>query len=191
MENKNKIIKLKNEIEDFKNKYNSKQNEISILNENINKGNLLINSKDNRIKELNDMINEMKNKSEESQKEMNDVIIENEKIKNEVKAIELLLTDRENTISAQKNTIPFLTENFNKNINIINKNINDAIMNNEIENNDKGLKIIVEKMQKEIYSLNKKNNIKEQERMKLEKEIFEYNNQFEQIKHEYQLLYEK
>ena len=191
LENKNKIIKLKNEIEDFKNKYNSKQNEISLLNENINKSNLLINNKDNRIKELNDMINEMQNKSEENQKKMNDVIIENEKIKNEVIAIELLLTDRENTISAQKNTISFLTENFNKNINLINKNINDAIMNNEIQNNDKGLKIIVEKMQKEIDSLNKKNNIKEQERMKLEKELLEYNNQFEEIKHEYELLYQK
>ena len=191
LDNNNEIIKLKNKIEDLKKNNNSKENEISILNENINKSNLLINNKDNTIKELNNLINEIKNKNEKSKKEINDVNIENEKLKNEVKSIKLLLTDREHTISAQKNTISFLTETFNKNMNIINENMNKAIINSENENEDKEFKTIVEKMKKEIFTLNKKNNIKEKERMKLEKDINEFQEQYEQIKYEYQLLYQK
>ena len=66
-------------------------------------------------------------------------------------------------------------------------------MNEENKNIDinKGLKIIVEKMHKEIYELNKKNNEKEKEKEHFQKNLNEFNEQYEQIKYDYQLLHQK
>jgi hypothetical protein len=76
---------------------------------------------------------------------------------------------------------------------MINNNINNALSNDETENFDinKGLNIIIEKMQKEIYESNKKISNKEKERIRLEKEINAYNEQYEQIKYDYQILFQK
>jgi hypothetical protein len=46
-------------------------------------------------------------------------------------------------------------------------------------------------MQKEIYESNKKISNKEKERIRLEKEINAYNEQYEQIKYDYQILFQK
>ena len=193
LDNNNEIIELKNKIEEYKNTINTKQNEINVLNENINEKEILIKNKDNQISEYTDIINETKNKNIQNKNEIQNYNIENEKLKNEVKTTKMLLADRERTISSQKNSISFLTKTFNKNINLINNNINNAMMNDENEKFDmnKGLKAMVEKMQKEIVELNKTNNDKEKERIQLEKNLNEFQEQYEQIKYDYQLLYQK
>ena len=193
LENNNEIIDLKNKIEEYNTNMNLKQNEINALNDNINEKELIIKNKDNQLNEYNDIINLSNNKNIQNKNELQNLSIEKEKLKNEIKTIKMLLSDRERTISSLKNSISFLTKTFNKNINTINNNINDAMANDENENFDtnKGLKVIVEKMQKEICELNKKNNEKEKERIRLEKEMNDFNEQYEQIKYDYQLLYQK
>ena len=193
LDNNNEILELKNKIEEYKTTINTKQNEINTLNDTVNEKEILIKNKDNQINEFTDVINETKKKNAENKNEIQTFIIENEKLKNDIKTTKMLLADRERTITSQKNSISFLTKTFNKNINMINNNINNAMHNEENENYDmnKGLKIIVEKMQKEIVELNKKNNEKEKERIKIEKDLNEYHEQYEQIKYDYQLLYQK
>ena len=193
LDNNNEIIDLKNKIEEYNNNLSLKQNEINALNDNINEKELIIKNKDNQINEYNDIINVSNNKNIQNKNELQNLNIEKEKLKNEIKTIKMLLSDRERTISSLKNSISFLTKTFNKNINTINSNINEAMANDDNENFDtnKGLKMIVEKMQKEICELNKKNNEKEKERIKLEKEMNDFNEQYEQIKYDYQLLYQK
>ena len=193
MDNNNEIIDLKNKIDKYKNNLNSKHNEITSLNENINEREIIIKKKDNQINECNTLINEIKNINNQNKNEIQNINLENEKLKNEMKTIKMLLADREKTISAQKNSISFLTKTFNKNMNIINNNINNAMNHEENEsmNINKGLKIMVEKMQKEIYELNKKNNKNEKENSKLEKNLNEFKEQYEQIKYDYQLLHQK
>ena len=135
----------------------------------------------------------MKNKNIQKRNEIQNINIENEKLKNEIKTINMLLVDRERTISAQKNSISFLTKSFNKNMNIINSKINNTMINEENDNIDinKGLKILVEKMHKEIYELNKKNNKKEKEKLQLRKKLNEFNEQYKVINCDYQLLPQK
>ena len=193
LDNNNEIIDLKNKIEECNNNMSLKQNEINALNDNINEKELIIKNKDNQINEYNDIINVSNNKNIQNKNELQNLNIEREKLKNEIKTIKMLLSDRERTISSLKNSISFLTKTFNKNINTINSNINEAMANDDNENFDtnKGLKLIVEKMQKEIGELNKKNNEKEKERIRLEKEMNDFNEQYEQIKYDYQLLYQK
>ena len=193
LENNNEILDLKNKIEEYKTNINSKQNEINTLNENITEKEITIKNKDNQLKEYSDLLNETKTKNSQSKNEIQNINIEKEKYKNEIKTLKMLLADRERTISAQKNSISFLTKTFNNNLNMINNNINNAMMNDDNENIDanKGLKIMVEKMQKEIYELNKKNNKNEKERLQLEKDLNEFNEQYEQIKFDYQLLHQK
>ena len=193
LDNNNEILDLKNKIEEYKNNINSKQNEIITLNEAITEKEIIIKNKDNQISEFNNLINETKNKNIQNKNEIHSINIENEKLKNEIKTIKMLLADRERTITAQKNSISFLTKTFNKNINLINNNITNAMNNEENENIDKnkGLKLMVDKMKKEIYELNKKNNKNEKEKKQLEKDLSEFNEQYEQIKYDYQLLYQK
>ena len=193
LENNNEIIDLKKKVEEYKNSLNSKQNEITILKENINEKEIIIKNKDNQINEFNNIIKESKNNNSKTKDEIQNINIEKEKLKNEIKTIKMLLADRERTISAQKNSISFLTKTFNKNINMINDNINNAMMNEENQNTDlnKGLKLMVEKMQKEISELSKKSNKNEKEKIQLEKDLSEFNEQYEQIRYDYKLLLQK
>ena len=193
LDNNNEIIELKNKIEEYKTTLSTKQNEISNLNDTVIEKEILIKNKDNQLNEYTDAINEVKKKNAENKNEIQTFIIENEKLKNDLKTTKMLLADRERTITSQKNSISFLTKTFNKNINMLNNNINNAIHNEENENYDmnKGLKAIIEKLQKEIVELNKKNNEKEKERLKIEKDLNEYHEQYEQIKYDYQLLFQK
>ena len=193
LDNNNEIIELKNKIEEYKTTLSTKQNEISNLNDTVIEKEILIKNKDNQLNEYTDAINEVKKKNAENKNEIQTFIIENEKLKNDLKTTKMLLADRERTITSQKNSISFLTKTFNKNINMLNNNINNAIHNDENENYDmnKGLKAIIEKLQKEIVELNRKNNEKEKERLKIEKDLNEYHEQYEQIKYDYQLLFQK
>ena len=159
----------------------------------MEKKDLIIQNKESQINELNLIIKELNNKNVKNKNEIQEIQIDKEKLKNEIKTIKMLLTDRERTISELKNSIQFLTKTFNKNINMINNNINNALMseeNNALDINQ-SLKQLVGKMQEEINELNKKNNESKKEKKKLEIEINEFNEQYEQLKNEYQLLYQK
>ena len=83
----------------------------------------------------------------------------------------MVLTDRELTISELKNSITFLTKTFNKNMNLINHNINNTLMKEQNNNLDinQSLKELVSKMQTEINELNKKNNETKKEKKKFRK----------------------
>ena len=193
IENNHEKIDLKNKAEEYKNVIKLKQNEIKALNENIKEKNVIIKNKENQISEYSEIINKTNDKNIENKNQIQNSNIENEKLKNEIKTIKMLLSDREKTIESLKNSISFLTNTYNKNINLINNNINNALSNDETENFDinKGLNIIIEKMQKELYESNKTISNKEKERIRLEKEINAYNEQYEQIKYDYQILFQK
>ena len=81
------------------------------------------------MKEYTNIINETKNKNNQNMNDIKNMNIENEKLKSEIKTLKMLITDRERTISEQKNSISFLTKTFNKNMNMINNNVNNALNN--------------------------------------------------------------
>ena len=193
IDNNKDILELKNSINDLNNNLEIKDNEINKMKERINKDENLLKQNESKLDEYNKLIIELKNKNENYQNELRNNGIQSEKYKNEIKSLNILLSDRETTISELKNSIKFLTKTFNKNMNIINDNINNAMNNEKNENLDlnKELKELVEKMQKEVIELNKMNNQKEKEKTNLENEINEYNEQYEKIKYDYQLLYQK
>ena len=193
LQNNNEIIDLKNKLDSSKALLASKNDDIANINDDMEKKDLIIQNKESQINELNLIIKELNNKNVKNKNEIQEIQIDKEKLKNEIKTIKMLLTDRERTISELKNSIQFLTKTFNKNINMINNNINNALMseeNNALDINQ-SLKQLVGKMQEEINELNKKNNESKKEKKKLEIEINEFNEQYEQLKNEYQLLYQK
>ena len=193
LENNNEIIELKNKLDILKTSNDSKNDDIVTLNEDNKKKDLIIQAKDNQINEQNQIIKELDNKNTNSKNDIQTIQIDKEKLKNEIKTLRMVLTDREHTISELKKSISFLTKTFNKNMNIINNNISSALMKEENNNLDinQSLKELVGKMQGEINELNKRNNEAKKEKKILEKEINDYNELYEQIKNEYQLLYQK
>ena len=193
LQNNNEIIELKNKLDSSKDLLNTKNDTIANINDDLQKKDLIIQNKETQINELNLIIKEINNKNIKNKNEIQEIQIDKEKLKNEIKTLKMLLADRECTISELKNSIQFLTKTFNKNINMINNNINTALINEENSALDinQSLKQLVGKMQDEINELNKRNNESKKEKKKLEIEINEYNEQYEQLKNEYQLLYQK
>ena len=193
LENNNEIIELKNKLDTLKDSINSKNDTILNLNEEIKKKELEIQNKESQINENNKTIQEINQKNIQNKNDNQKIQVEKEKLKNEIKTIKMVLAEREHTISELKNSISFLTKTFNKNMNIINYNINSALMKEENNNLDvnQSLKELVNKMQGEINELNKRNKEALKEKKKLEKEINSFNEQYEQIKSEYQILYQK
>ena len=193
LENNNEIIELKNKLDILKASSDSKNDDIVTLNEDNKKKDLIIQAKENQINEQNQIIKELDNKNINNKNDIQNIQIDKEKLKNEIKTLRMVLTDREHTISELKKSISFLTKTFNKNMNMINNNINSALMKEENNNLDinQSLKELVGKMQGEINELNKRNNEAKKEKKILEKEINDYNELYEQIKNEYQLLYQK
>ena len=193
LENNNEIIDLKNKLDSSKALLAEKNDTIVSINDDTEKKDLIIQNKESQINELNLIIKELNNKNIKNKNEIQEIQIDKEKLKNEIKTIKMLLTDRERTISELKNSIQFLTKTFNKNINMINNNINNALINEENNALDinQSLKQLVGKMQEEINELNKKNNESKKDKKKLEIELNEFNDQYEQLKNEYQLLYQK
>ena len=193
LQNNNEIIELKNKLDSSKDLLNTKNDTIANINDDLQKKDLIIQNKETQINELNLIIKEINNKNIKNKNEIQEIQIDKEKLKNEIKTLKMLLADRERTISELKNSIQFLTKTFNKNINMINNNINTALINEENSALDinQSLKQLVGKMQDEINELNKRNNESKKEKKKLEIEINEYNEQYEQLKNEYQLLYQK
>ena len=193
LKNNNEILELKNKLDSSKALLTTKNDTLANINDDMEKKDSIIQNKEAQINELNLIIKELNNKNIKNKNEIQEIQIDKEKLKNEIKTIKMLLTDRERTISELKNSIQFLTKTFNKNINMINNNINNALMNEENNALDinQSLKQLVGKMQEEINELNKKNNEAKKDKKKLEIEINEFNDQYEQLKNEYQLLYQK
>ena len=193
LENNNEIIELKNQLVIIKSSNESKNDDILNLNEELKKKDLIIQNKENQINEQNQTIKELKNKNIKNKNENQNFQIDKEKLKNEIKTLKMVLADREHTITELKKSLSFLTKTFNKNMDMINNNINSALMKEENNNLDinQSLKELVGKMQEEINKLNKRNNETKQEKKILEREIDEFNEQYEQIKSEYQILYQK
>ena len=189
----NEIIELKKKLNDNITSLNSKNDIISNLNENLKNKDIIITDKDTQLEEFSKLMNECNDKNMKNKNEIQKIIIENEKLKNDIKTTKMQLADREQTITQLKNSISFLTKTFNKNMNLINYNINNALIKEDNNNFDvnQNLKNLVNKMKEEIAELNKKNNEEKKEKKKLEKEINEFNEQYEQIKSEYQILYQK
>ena len=193
LENNNEIIELKNQLDIIKSALNSKNDIIINLNEEIKKKEAIIENKELQLNENAQIIKEINNKNIRNKNENQKIQIDKEKLKSEIKTIKMVLADREHTISELKNSISFLTKTFNKNMSMINYNINSALMKEENNNLDvnQSLKELVGKMQEKINELNKRNNETKKEKKKLEQEINEFNEQYEQIKNEYQILYQK
>ena len=169
LQNNNEIIELKNKLDSSKDLLNTKNDTIANINDDLQKKDLIIQNKETQINELNLIIKEINNKNIKNKNEIQEIQIDKEKLKNEIKTLKMLLADRERTISELKNSIQFLTKTFNKNINMINNNINTALINEENSALDinQSLKQLVGKMQDEINELNKRNNESKKEKKKL------------------------
>ena len=145
----NEIIELKKKLNDNITSLNSKNDIISNLNENLKNKDIIITDKDTQLEEFSKLMNEYNDKNMKNKNEIQKIIIENEKLKNDIKTTKMQLADREQTIIQLKNSISFLTKTFNKNMNLINYNINNALIKEDNNNFDvnQNLKNLVNKNQ--------------------------------------------
>jgi len=185
------IEKLNNKIYQLMDIINYREKEIANLNYKIN-------TKDNELIDFNlklekneKIINQNKIDSIKYKNDLQSVLFDNEKLKAQIKSLQLLLEDREKTIESLKNSISFLSKSFDNNlkIKIVNKNNNEdeSLMKKNIEQNNEiifGLENQIKKLKEENVDLKNLNN-------KYQSDLNDYSKQFEQNKYEYQLLYTK
>ena len=190
-----KINELNQNIENLEDNIKTKINEINALKVDIK-------NKEDELKEINDKIPEyekiINDHKSEILKGKNDIqieIFEKEKLKAEIESLNLYLKDREKTIKSLKSSIAFLSKTFDNDLksksssNILNNNNSE---NNIIkENSNEVYENIIENLQNQIKKLKEKNLELEEEKNKSQLNLNEYVEQFEQIKYDYQLLFQK
>ena len=185
---KNNLSKLNSKIEILNNNLKTKEHEISIIQNTLSEKEQIIKNKDKQINEYNNIINDNKTKNSRNKNDLQNLTMDNSKLKNEIQTLKVFLTDREKTIDSLKNSLSFLTKTFKE------KNIKkNLIEENSSKDNEaiSGLKMIIDKLQKEISELNRINNLKEKEKIETERQLNEYNENYEHIKYDYELLHQK
>ena len=190
-----KINELNQNIENLEDNIKTKINEINALKVDIK-------NKEDELKEINikipeyeKIINEHKSEILKGKNDIQIEIFEKEKLKAEIESLNLYLKDREKTIKSLKSSIAFLSKTFDNDLksksssNILNNNNSE---NNIIkENSNEVYENIIENLQNQIKKLKEKNLELEEEKNKSQLNLNEYVEQFEQIKYDYQLLFQK
>ena len=185
-----KINELNQNIENLEDNIKTKINEINALKVDIK-------NKEDKLKEINEKIPEYEKIINNHKGEINIQIemFEKEKLKAEIESLNLYLKDREKTIKSLKSSIAFLSKTFDNDLksksssNILNNNNSE---NNIIkENSNEVYENIIENLQNQIKKLKEKNLELEEEKNKSQLNLNEYVEQFEQIKYDYQLLFQK
>ena len=190
-----KINELNQNIENLEDNIKTKINEINALKVDIK-------NKEDELKEINikipeyeKIINDHKSEILKGKNDIQIEIFEKEKLKAEIESLNLYLKDREKTIKSLKSSIAFLSKTFDNDLksksssNILNNNNSE---NNIIkENSNEVYENIIENLQNQIKKLKEKNLELEEEKNKSLLNLNEYVEQFEQIKYDYQLLFQK
>ena len=190
-----KINELNQNIENLEDNIKTKINEINALKVDIK-------NKEDELKEINikipeyeKIINDHKSEILKGKNDIQIEIFEKEKLKAEIESLNLYLKDREKTIKSLKSSIAFLSKTFDNDLksksssNILNNNNSE---NNIIkENSNEVYENIIENLQNQIKKLKEKNLELEEEKNKSQLNLNEYVEQFEQIKYDYQLLFQK
>ena len=190
-----KINELNQNIENLEDNIKTKINEINALKVDIK-------NKEDELKEINikipeyeKIINDHKSEILKGKNDIQIEIFEKEKLKAEIESLNLYLKDREKTIKSLKSSIAFLSKTFDNDLksksssNILNNNNSE---NNIIkENSNEVYENIIENLQNQIKKLKEKNLELEEEKNKSQLNLNEYVEQFEQMKYDYQLLFQK
>ena len=185
------IEKLNNKIYQLMDIINQREKEITNLNYKINSKDSELIELNLKLKENERIISQNKIDSIKNKNDIQSILFDNERLKAQVKSLQLLLEDREKTIESLKNSVSFLSKSFDNNlkIKIVNKNNNEdeSLMKKNIEQNNEiifGLENQIKNLKEENVDLKNLNN-------KYQSELNDYSKQFEQNKYEYQLLYTK
>ena len=149
-----------------------------------------------KIENLENNFSEIKTQITQHKNEMQKEIFEKEKLKTQIETMQVFLRDREKTIQNLKNSMMFLTKTFDNDLISISGNKNEeSVSQNKSQKKIKTIKDnsnkIVTNLQKTISSLKDSNSLLMKEKEKLQSEINEYAERFEESKYQYQNLYQK
>ncbi len=185
------IEKLNNKIYQLMDIINIREKEIANLNYKINSKDSELIDFNLKLKENERIINQNKIDSIKNKNDLQAILFDNEKLKAQIKSLQLLLQDREKTIESLKNSVSFLSKSFDNNlkIKIVNNNNNEEElkMKKNIEQN----KEIINDLENQIQNLKEENVDLKNLNNKYQSDLNDYSKQFEQNQYEYQLLYTK
>ncbi len=185
------IEKLNNKIYQLMDIINIREKEIANLNYKINSKDSELIDFNLKLKENERIINQNKIDSIKNKNDLQAILFDNEKLKAQIKSLQLLLQDREKTIESLKNSVSFLSKSFDNNLKIKivnNKNNEDELkMKKNIEQN----KEIINDLENQIQNLKEENVDLKNLNNKYQSDLNDYSKQFEQNQYEYQLLYTK
>ena len=188
------INELNMTIENLEEEIKKKIKEINGLKIDIKNKEDELNEISKKIPEYEKIINENKTEIMKGKSDIQAEIFEKEKLKSEIESLNLYLKDREKTISSLKTSIAFLSKTFDNDLksksstNIFNPNNNE---NNKLKEDQLVYENMIENLENQIKKLKDKNNELEEEKNKYQLDLNENFQQFEQIKYDYQLLFQK
>ena len=188
------INELNMKIENLEDEIKKKIKEINGLKIDIKNKEDELNEISKKIPEYEKIINENKTEIMKGKSDIQAEIFEKEKLKSEIESLNLYLKDREKTISSLKTSIAFLSKTFDNDLksksstNIFNPNNNE---NNKLKEDQLVYENMIENLENQIKKLKDKNNELEEEKNKYQLDLNENFQQFEQIKYDYQLLFQK
>ena len=188
------INELNMKIENLEDEIKKKIKEINGLKIDIKNKEDELNEISKKIPEYEKIINENKTEIMKGKSDIQAEIFEKEKLKSEIESLNLYLKDREKTISSLKTSIAFLSKTFDNDLksksstNIFNPNNNE---NNKLKEDQLVYENMIENLENQIKKLKDKNNELEEEKNKYQINLNENFQQFEQIKYDYQLLFQK
>ena len=188
------INELNMKIENLEEEINKKIKEINGLKIDIKNKEDELNEISKKIPEYEKIINENKTEIMKGKNDIQAEIFEKEKLKSEIESLNLYLKDREKTISSLKTSIAFLSKTFDNDLksksstNIFNPNNNEK---KSLKDDKIVYENLIENLQNQIKKLKEKNTELEDEKNKYQINLNENFQQFEQIKYDYQLLFQK
>ena len=188
------INELNMKIENLEEEINKKIKEINGLKIDIKNKEDELNEISKKIPEYEKIINENKTEIMKGKNDIQAEIFEKEKLKSEIESLNLYLKDREKTISSLKTSIAFLSKTFDNDLksksstNIFNHNNNEK---KSLKDDKIVYENLMENLQNQIKKLKEKNTELEDEKNKYQINLNENFQQFEQIKYDYQLLFQK
>ena len=148
---------------------------------------------ESKIYSLEKMLNEQKTINSQHKDDIQKELFEKEKLKTQIEALNVFLNDRNKTIQTLQNSIAFLSKTFDNDLTNITGMTEENSKRESVksESNNEVLSELIQNLQKKIVDLQKTNKQINFEKDQLKNEINEYEEQFEQSKYDYQILYQK
>ena len=148
---------------------------------------------ESKIYSLEKILNEQKTINSQHKDDIQKELFEKEKLKTQIEALNVFLNDRNKTIQTLQNSIAFLSKTFDNDLTNITGMTEENSKRESVksESNNEVLSELIQNLQKKIVDLQKTNKQINFEKDQLKNEINEYEEQFEQSKYDYQILYQK